>query len=196
MKLWKSGLLAVASAGALVLAGLAAPAVASGDGGHRGNVITVADRCDPATFNAMFGAGTCMATPGTHVTVGVFLATLTANPARVLAKRDAVGWENEPYRTRITQGQDLVITNTGGETHTFTRVAKYGGGCLPPLNAIFGLAMYPGSATDFGPSTILPGATLHVSNLAVGKYKFECLVHPWMRTDVRVKAAHNENDDD
>src|SRR4051812_26558726 len=83
MKLWKSGLATVASAGALVLAGLAAPAGASdeGHGDHHGNMITVVDRCDPATFNAMFPPGTCVATPGTHVTVGNFFAALTANPA-------------------------------------------------------------------------------------------------------------------
>src|SRR4051794_35296572 len=110
MKLWKSGLVTVASAGALVLAGLSAPAGASdgdGHGDHRGNMVTVADRCDPATFNAMFGAGTCLATPGTHVTLGAFFAALNANPAQVIAQRNAVGWQNQPTRIRITQGQDL-----------------------------------------------------------------------------------------
>src|SRR4051812_33488441 len=96
MRLWKSGLITIGSAGALVLAGLSAPVAASGDGdggghgGHRGNMITVSDRCDPATFNAMFGATTCAATPGAHVTVTAFFAALNANPARVIAKRNAV----------------------------------------------------------------------------------------------------------
>ena len=45
--LWKSGLLTIGSVGALVLAGLASPAVADGGdghGGHHGNMVTVTDR--------------------------------------------------------------------------------------------------------------------------------------------------------
>src|SRR3954470_8180843 len=96
MKLWTSGLLTAASAGALVLAGLSAPATADGGDGHGAqhtNMITVSDRCDPVTFNAILGPGTCAATPGMHVTVADFRAALTTNPARVIATRDAVGWE-------------------------------------------------------------------------------------------------------
>jgi hypothetical protein len=34
---------------------------------------------------------------------------------------------------KVEAGETVVVTNTGGRTHTFTEVAQFGGGRVPPL---------------------------------------------------------------
>jgi plastocyanin len=190
MKIWKCVPVTLAAAAALVLAGLTSPAAADGGGGDSG-VIRVQDRCDPATFNAAVGPGTCIPAPEGGVVWTKFLAALAANPAGVLAERESRGWRFHETDVTIRTGQDLVLVNSGGEVHTFTQVPQYGLGCVPPLNGFFVNLNQPPYAGDcdaaFATSAVLPGTTIHVKNLAKGSYKFECLVHPWMRTDVTVR---------
>jgi hypothetical protein len=38
----------------------------------------------------------------------------------------------------LASGQTTALQNTGGETHTFTKVATFGGGFIPPLNQLSG----------------------------------------------------------
>src|SRR6266545_3049725 len=88
----------------------------------------------------------------------------------------------------------LVLTpaahNRGGEDHTFTEVADFGGGCIAAVNALLGLtpvpecAGFPGGA--FAATTVSPGDTVTTSPLSPGIHRFECLIHPWMQTTVTV----------
>src|ERR1044072_8595425 len=72
------------------------------------------DDCDPATFNAAIGDGTCVG--GGDTTFQDFLAEFqqTGSVEKWRFNNDPAGVDR---RTAIT------VENRGGETHTFTRVA-------------------------------------------------------------------------
>jgi hypothetical protein len=78
--------------------------------------------------------------------------------------------------------------NRGGEVHTFTHVAAFGGGIIPPLNALSGnpvpapecLALEP---DDF----VAPGNTYQEQIEGSGTQLFQCCIHPWMRMTVRAE---------
>ena len=64
---------------------------------------------------------------------------------------------------------------------------------IPPLlmfNDLLGLtpvpecAGFPGGA--FAATTVAPGATVTTAPLPPGVHRYECLIHPWMRTTVTV----------
>jgi hypothetical protein len=194
MRIWKGVTMTLAAAGTLVLAGLVSPAVADGGAGGSG-LIRVEDRCDPVTFNAAVGPGTCVPSEDGGVVWTRFVAALAANPAGVLAERESRGWRFHETNVTIRAGQSLVLRNSGGELHTFTPVTQFGLGCVPPLNGFFaGLNQpaFPLADCDaaFAATSVLPGTTIQVKDsqkLAKGSYRFECLVHPWMRTDVTVR---------
>ncbi len=149
--------------------------------------IGILDKCDPATFNAAFGAGTCVG--GGDVTLAEFIAELTRD-------QRVDDWVFDPDEFEVRQAQRLVLVNRGGETHTFTRVAAFGGGFVPELNALSGnptprpecarvlrdgsLEAQPASTNNiFVPAgATVPGPT------ASGGAKFQCCIHPWMRTTV------------
>lgn len=84
----------------------------------------------------------------------------------------------------LAAGGTLEGRDVGGEAHTFTEVANFGGGCIDFLNGLLGLtpvpecAGFPGGA--FGATVVPAGGTLAV-NLAPGIHRFKCLIHPWMR---------------
>jgi hypothetical protein len=165
---------------------LLAPAlpVAARDGGEARRV-RLEDRCDPATFNAAVGPGTCAAHDGERVTFAQFLKFL--NPVDFGHPK----WRNKPSNTHIDKGDSLKATVRGGEFHTFTEVPAFGAGCVPFINAALGLT---GPApTDaqcgaiFAASGIPPGGSLNVSGLAPGRHLFMCFIHPWMTTTVDVR---------
>jgi hypothetical protein len=41
-----------------------------------------------------------------------------------------------------------------------------------------------------------PGARLTVAGLHPGIHRFECLIHPWMRSVVEVRGDDDDGDDD
>ena len=89
------------------------------------------DACDPDTFNAPppagIGPGTCVRSGG--VQFATFLEQL--------GKHGTIGaWHFAPPDTSAAIGQVFVAMNRGGETHTFTEVETFGGGIVPPLNAL------------------------------------------------------------
>ena len=178
--------LSVAAATVLALAGFV-PTATADDAATR---IAMQDRCDPVTFDKVLGPGACNPNHEGRVTFAELGAALADDPAGVLEERDAEGWRFHSSDTTLRAGQQLVATNTGGEVHTFTQVPAFAGGCVPPLNAFFGLGINPLCPADGNllPLLVFPGASLHVSNLTAGKtYRFQCLIHPWMRTTVRVR---------
>jgi plastocyanin len=171
-----------------VMLGWAATAAGSHDEG-----VLMKDDCDAATFNAAIGPGTCVGNGRT--TFQSFVAQLQANG--VVANRSAKGWAFKPGKLEVDQGESFSARNVGGETHSFTEVAQYGGGCVAVLNGLLGgLTSVPECATGAFPATLVPaGGSLTVSGLSAGVHHFECLIHPWMRTDVVVENE-DENDDD
>jgi len=173
----------VIRAGLVLAAGLVvavtAVAVASGNASTRN--VQVLDACDPATFNAAVRPGTCTR-PGGGVKHSEFISQLQT-------QGEAPAWRFSPEGLDLATGGTLLATNRGGEDHTFTEVAAFGGGCVAPLNAILGLTPVPECSTPglFNSTLVEQGDTLEVSGLKVGVHRFECLIHPWMRTTVVVR---------
>jgi len=151
-----------------------------------GEKVATWDDCEPVTFNAAIGPGTC-ADVGGEVTFSEFLSVLP------LAGHPA--WRNEPSYLKIKPGEKVTVTNEGGENHTFTEVAVFGGGFIPPLNTPLGLTPVPecgsvvGSSVVPNPDVVMlaPGARLQVDGLDVGTHLFECCIHPWMRAAIKVE---------
>lgn len=172
-------------AGALVLTGTSNPLV-----------VRIMDKCDPTTFNAAVGPGTCVG-DGT-ITFGHFIAEVTS-------AQKAGAWHFAPADGSLEPGTTLSLNNRGGETHTFTKVKNFGGGFVAPLNALSGnpvpapecatvtvgglVPKPPGPGnifveageTEDGPTAgdaVMPSGTVT---------KFQCCIHPWMRTELRTK---------
>ena len=138
--------------------------------------LQIADRCDPDGFNAMFGDGVCTLRNG-GVPVEQFLRRVNTKDFGHSA------WRFSPGQMSLNPGQVLRLNNRGGETHSFTEVEDFGGGIIPPLNAVFP----PGTplAVPIGDLRfIAAGEQLDVSGLPAGTHRFECLIHPWMQATV------------
>jgi hypothetical protein len=159
-------------------------APSSADSGPRHRHIEMQDDCDPVTFDQALGEGTCVGDGDT--TFDELIESLV--------DRDPDGhWRNKPERTHIRQGGHLVVSNTGGEFHTFTEVEGFGPGCVPEVNDLLGLSGPPAAdcAAAFGdPQTALPpGGTghVHTHDMSIGTHRFMCVIHPWMQTTVEVR---------
>ena len=149
-------------------------------------VVTL-DECDPATFNATNAVG-----PDFCKNVALGAATTFSD----LFRKAAAGtpdpnWDFEPDALTVKKGTTINVVNQGGEPHTFTEVAKFGGGFIAPLNA-------PGevvvsecdggfSKVSVARTRILQGSQLQVTALSKGEHFFQCCIHPWMRIKVDVK---------
>jgi len=143
------------------------------------------DDCDPVTFNA---AGIPCIGDG-RTTIQDLIAGAQAGVA-------VDKWQFSRPDFNIDAGGTITFVNEGGEAHTFTRVEQFGDGCIPVLN--------PGGVTDnpavpdcdtFNPATdprvLPPGGTETVTGLAPGTVLFQCIIHPWMRSTVDVRAKGN-----
>jgi plastocyanin len=147
--------------------------------------VVALDECDPATFNAALGSDFCR-----NVTLGAF-TTLSDLFAKAAAGTPDPGWDFEPDTLRIKQGTTVAVVDQGGEPHTFTKVAKFGGGFIPGLNAP-GEDTVPECAGGFSrvavaKTRILQGSQIEVTGLSKGEHRFQCCIHPWMRVKVEVK---------
>ncbi len=110
-------------------------------------------------------------------------------PRRRLALRTPTG-TFEPDTLKIKEGTIVSVVDQGGEPHTFTEVANFGGGFIPGLNN--GQATIPECAGGFANiavarTRLLQGSTSQITGLSKGVHHFECCIHPWMRMDVVVK---------
>ena len=141
--------------------------------------LNMLDNCDGPSFNAVIGAGTCSRPGG--VTFDEFVSQL-------LAMGQAPSWRFAPGTMKLPAGGSIAAVNRGGEGHSFTEVANYGGGCVQPLNDLLGLSPVPECSNPaLFPGTIAgPGGTVTTAALSSGVHRFECLIHPWMRTTVTV----------
>lgn len=144
------------------------------------------DACDPASFNAVLGDGSCVKNGGT--TFDAFIGELSET-------QTARAWKFSPLDATVRAGENMLANNVGGEVHTFTPVRQYGGGFIPDLNGISGNPVPAPECLDFatmvfvpsGGKAIIPGAALAAVADADGIARVECCLHPWMRTDVRLR---------
>ena len=142
--------------------------------------INMMDACDATTFNAAVGAGTCSRRHG--VRFEDFIAELTRN-AR------AGAWHFAPPTTTARSNETLLALNRGGEVHTFTRVAAFGGGIVPQLNDLsHNPVVAPECTTLEEDDFVAPGGTYEEAIDANGTLLFQCCIHPWMRLTVRVPS--------
>jgi hypothetical protein len=145
--------------------------------------IRMLDDCDPTTFNAVLGDGACVGNG--HTTFDAFIAELSAT-------QDAHAWRNQPVQMHLNVGRSTLIENVGGETHTFTPVANFGGGFVNELNGISGNPVPAPECLNFGAIVFVPAGGIEIgpiagtSDLPVGSHKFQCCIHPWMRTVIDV----------
>ena len=147
--------------------------------------VVALDECDPTTFNAAEGPDFCR-----NVALG-FSTTLSDLISEAAAGKPDPGWDFEPDSLVIGSGTILSVVDQGGEPHTFTEVAHYGGGFVTALNAP-GETVVPECAGGFSrvavaKTRILQGSQLNITGLSKGKHLFECCIHPWMRMEVDVK---------
>ena len=184
----------------LALGAVTIPTTAEARGVHVRKV-RLQDRCDPASFNALFGTPEnpviCVPHGGQLITVTEFLAKL--NPADGGHPK----WNIHPDELHLRSGDEISVTVRGGELHTFTEVPVTEAlqpGCIGQLNDALGLTgPAPTAAQCFGPTGffnttgVLPngGSTLTVSGLSEGTHLFMCEIHPWMRTVVTVEGDHD-----
>ena len=142
--------------------------------------IEIQDKCEPDSFNAAIGAGTCVGDE--DVTFAEFLEELNPDDGGHGA------WSFDPDDTHIDAGEVVLAINEGGETHTFTEVDAFGGGFVDELN----VALPPGTPPavvleSFFATFVAPGDTRTLAGLSVGTHRFQCGIHPWMRTVVEVR---------
>ena len=157
--------------------------------GQSALLVNVMDACDPVTFNAAIGPGTCVQRQG-GVTFSEFIAELTRT-------EKAGAWHFAPPQTTARSGQTLLAVNRGGEVHSFTAVANFGGGFVAPLNALSANpVLAPECARVLATGGLVPGpgfvplapaGATPVALASAGTAKFQCCIHPWMRTTVSIE---------
>ena len=143
-------------------------------------VVRMRDACDPTTFDAALQDPNACVGNG-HVTFDHFVAELTKT-------QQAPQWRFDPSVVELDPHRTLFAVNRGGEVHTFTRVAKFGGGIVPLLNGLSGNPVAaPECLTLEGDDFVAPGGT-YTAELSTDKLQhFQCCIHPWMRADVRMR---------
>jgi plastocyanin len=159
---------------------------------HEGNPpsfapVVALDESDPVTFNAPTGVGPDFCR---NVALGAS-TTFFDLFAKAAAGTPDPGWDFEPDTLNIKEGTNLNVVDQGGEPHTFTEVAQFGGGFIAGLNAPGEVAV-PECTGGFSnvavaKTRILQGSQLQITGLSKGKHLFQCCIHPWMRMEVEVK---------
>jgi hypothetical protein len=137
--------------------------------------VNMADACDPDTFNAAIAPGTCTRSGGMKFDRFIDLLTRLA----------FVGpWHFAPNTAKARVGATFVAVNKGGEVHTFTEVAAFGGGIVPDLNELSHTPEVAPECTQLdGDDFVAPGAAYREEVEHSGHLKFQCCIHPWMRLE-------------
>lgn len=149
---------------------------------HGGRQVAVIDDCDASDPNWDRTGGCTLR--GGSVAEAEFNALLVSPLVTAAVGHSA--WRMEPSFVRVGDGKSLLVTNVGGRNHTFTPVANFGGGRVPPLNV--GLTPAPECAAASPDPWLLPaGGQLQLDNLAAGNHRFQCCFHPWMRAVIKVQ---------
>jgi hypothetical protein len=155
------------------------------------------DYCDPVSF-ARIGCGR---DPSSG------FITLSGFNAELAAEKSVGAWRFVTTPTKAEEGANISVSNLGGETHTFTRVAKFGGGFVAGLNAASGnpdpapecaqmvngnLVPQPASAGNI----FLAAGTSATAQVKEGEVAhFQCCIHPWMRTTIDTRNKSDKDGD-
>ena len=155
---------------------------------NQGNrTVDLVDDCDPDD-PAWLPVG-CLQNDG-DVTAGEFNAFLRSplydniapfgvDPGLFLVGHPS--WRTDPSHVVIEAGKKIRVRNAGGRPHTFTAVAQFGGGVVPPLRV--GTQLAPECAALV---LLAPGDGTSLTASGEGLQRFQCCFHPWMRATVRV----------
>jgi plastocyanin len=140
--------------------------------------IQVRDACSPS-FNRFVGPGTCIRKEGLP-----FLRFIA-----ILTKEKSVGaWKFDPDQQEVKRGATLEVHNRGGEVHSFTRVARFGGGVVDLLNQLSGNPVPRPECLALQPQGFLPpGAVERLRVGSAGVERYQCCIHPWMRSTITVR---------
>jgi hypothetical protein len=153
-------------------------AAGANDGGR---AFRIMDRCDPATFNAAVGDGTCQG-DHTGITFDKFIAQLTR-------LQTVPEWLFAPGQVELKLGESFVATNDGGETHTFTEVEEFGGGMIDFLNQLAGTPIPAPECLNLAQADFIPpGGSRSDTPDAAGTEKYQCCIHPWMHATVHIRS--------
>jgi len=141
-------------------------------------IINMMDNCDRETFDAVVGPGTCVRDGG--MKFDQFIAQLT--------RLGFVGsWHFSRPVANARVGQSLLVTNHGGEVHTFTEVEEFGGGIVANLNDLAGVPNVAPECQNLAAGDfVAPGGTFTETEDEEGNEKYQCCIHPWMRLDLHV----------
>jgi hypothetical protein len=161
----------------------------------------IRDDCDPKTFNAGPPDGPGSPTPLCNENFDG--GTTFAEFIEELTEDGTIGsWRFNPDRVELDRGERTVLESRGGEFHTFTKVANFGGGIVAGLNDLTGSGgtvpecgsldnlAPPSPANLFVPDGfVVPGPTAGRSDeLPRGSStKWQCCIHPWMRSEIKVR---------
>jgi len=141
--------------------------------------VSAQDQCDPASFNAALGNGACVKQGS---------VTLTAFNNELNATHQVASWQFVPSNFTIRVGQAITVTNNGGEKHTFTEVANFGGGIVPALNNASGNPTEAPECAALAANAMIASGTTFRTDAAMdaGVEHYQCCIHPWMRATVTV----------
>jgi plastocyanin len=159
------------------------PLIADSDEGKK---VVMRDDCDPD--DPAWAPVGCALRDG-DVTFAEFNGELSSPLSLSVIGHQA--WRNDPSYLKIETDDEVRVRNRGGRPHTFTKVAQFGGGRIPPLNQ--GLIPAPECATA---PAVPPGGSTEITGLAAGNHRFQCCFHPWMRAIVKVQPEDEDDDDD
>jgi plastocyanin len=141
--------------------------------------VSMQDECDPASFNAALGAGTCTR-QGT--------VTFTQFNNELNATQQVAAWRFIPSNLEVEVGQRITATNLGGEVHTFTEVEEFGGGIIPSLNQASGNPNVAPECMQLTAADMVAAGATFTSDVETeeGTENYQCCIHPWMRATVVV----------
>jgi len=158
--------------------------------------VRMQDDCEPASFNAVLGPGAC---------IGDGETTFNALINEVQNTGSAHRWRFKDSSSDVQQGDSVRVRNDGGEFHTATIVAHFGGGFVAELNELSGrndpapecaTVADDGSLVPVGPNarSMFVDAQ-HRTSMSTGSlpprtYLMQCCVHPWMHTQLVVERKH------
>jgi plastocyanin len=156
---------------------LAAPLAAQAEAPHA-RVVELRDACDKTTWDVEF-PGLCTKAAGS-VSLPEFRAEL--------AKGGSGAWWIRQRDLTLDAGDTVAATDVGGIIHSFTEVSQFGKGCVPEWNQAVSETVDNCDFPTFVATLVPAGTTSAPQTLPVGVHKFQCLIHPWMRTTITVKA--------
>ena len=166
--------------GAMAMAAVLAAGCNDSTGSSGPPHVDMEDACDSATFNAALGAGTCTKRGGE--TFAQFNAELNAN-------HTVAAWRFVPATLTVHARDSIIAVNQGGEVHTFTEVEQFGGGIVAALNTASGnTTVAPECQALESDDFVHPGSRYgDVADSTAGTERYQCCIHPWMRTLVTVR---------